>query len=333
MITIKKSIGKRNFIALFALLLFCMGPYSAIAAQHDKAAVANDVSIAIDGEIVQLDDPIRMLDGRIFVPVALVAEMFDATTTWNKANEEVTIHTEYGDEIVLGIEVPVIYFNEARYRIDEVPFIMGGRTYIPLRLVAELLHATVHWDGDQRLADLETVQRVEVTEDFGLEEISKQYGISESALLKRNRLDGAVSIEAGAMLQVVNPSILDNEAEPFTENDMLLLAKITQVEAGYESYEGQLAVANVILNRVKNSKFPNTIHDVIYSGNQFPPAHNGLLDKSEPNASVLRAAKDALNGKNNVEDAVYFFNPKVSSGPFWSSLQVIKTIGHHSFAK
>ena len=114
---------------------------------------------------------------------------------------------------------------------------------------------------------------------------------------------------------------------------MLLLAKITQVEAGYEPYEGQAGVANVILNRVKNSGFPNTIHDVIYSGKQFPPAHNGLLDKSVPNSSVLRAAKDALNGKNNVEDAVYFFNPKVSKGEFWSNREVIATIGHHSFAK
>lgn len=333
MIRSNKYAAKRISIAIIAMLLLCMTPLSSIAAQQDKAAVANDVSIAIDGEMVQLDDPLRMLDGRIFVPVALIAEMFDATVEWNKTNEEVTIHTAYGDEIILGIEVPVIYFNDARYQIEDVPFITGGRTYIPLRHVAELLHATVQWDAEQRLAELEMVQRAEVTEDYGLAEISEQFGISESALLKRNRLDGADSVELGAMLQVVNPSILENEAEPFTESDMLLLAKITQVEAGYESYEGQLAVANVILNRVKHSKFPNTIYDVIYSGKQFPPAHNGLMDKSEPNASVLRAVKDALNGKNNVEDAIYFFNPKVSSGTFWSSLEIITTIGHHSFAK
>ncbi|MNO93400.1 Spore cortex-lytic enzyme precursor [compost metagenome] len=129
------------------------------------------------------------------------------------------------------------------------------------------------------------------------------------------------------------PSILDNEAKPFTEKDYKLLAKLTQVEAGYESYEGQLAVANVILNRVKDSRFPSTIHDVIYSGKQFPAAHNGKLDKSVPNASVLRAAKDALNGKNNVENAIYFFNPDVSKGSFWSSLNVVTTMGNHSFAK
>jgi N-acetylmuramoyl-L-alanine amidase len=84
---------------------------------------------------------------------------------------------------------------------------------------------------------------------------------------------------------------------------------------------------------VKDSRFPKTIRDVIYSGKQFPPAHNGLLDKSVPKANALRAAKDALNGKNNVEDAVYFYNPKVTKGKFWSSLTVIDTVGSHRFAK
>src|SRR5690606_4646513 len=118
-----------------------------------------------------------------------------------------------------------------------------------------------------------------------------------------------------------------------TDAEYNLLAKLVQVESGYESYEGQLAVANVILNRVKSAKFPGSIKDVIYSGKQFPPAHNGLLDRSKPNASVLRATKDALNGKNNVKDSVYFFNPKYSKGSFWDNLTVIATIGNHRFAK
>jgi spore germination cell wall hydrolase CwlJ-like protein len=57
------------------------------------------------------------------------------------------------------------------------------------------------------------------------------------------------------------------------------------------------------------------------------------LDRSVPKVNALRAAKDALNGKNNVEDAVYFFNPKVTRGKFWSSLTVIDMVGSHRFAK
>ncbi|WEK53714.1 MAG: cell wall hydrolase [Candidatus Cohnella colombiensis] len=183
--------------------------------------------------------------------------------------------------------------------MDVVPFNAEGRIYIPVRYIAELMNVSVNWNTEDKVVELTSLQA------------------SRTAKAAKE----------------VTASIFNNEAEAFTQEDLKLLAKITQVEAGYESYEGQLAVANVILNRVKDSRFPSTIRDVIYSGKQFPPAHNGLLDKSVPNASVLRAAKDALNGKNNVEDAIYFFNPRVSKGSFWSSLKVIDTIGTHRFAK
>jgi len=323
----------RIFILIISLLLLCIAPLAVVAAQQTEATVAQDISIKIDGVKMKLADPVLMLDGRLYLPVARLAVMFNATTMWDQDNEAVTIHTAYGDKIVLSNGVPVVYFNDIRYRMDVAPFVTGGRTYIPLRNVAELLHATVKWNADEQLAELEAVKPVIVTEDYGLAEISKQHGVSDSALLKRNGLDSADSVKVGAALQVVMPSILDHEAAPFTENDFMLLAKLIQVEAGYETYDGQLAVANVVLNRVKDSRFPNTIREVIYSGKQFPVAHNGMLDKSVPNASVLRAAKDALNGKCNVKDAVYFFDPKVSKGSFWSSLEVIATIGTHRFAK
>ncbi|WP_256761637.1 cell wall hydrolase [Cohnella sp. WQ 127256] len=328
-----KQIYGRLLIPIFTLILLCISPMAVFAAQKDEATVAPDVSVKIDGVKVNLAGQVLMRDGSLFLPVAQLAEMFDAKTMWDQDTESVTIHTVYGDKIVLSNGVPVVYFNENRYRMDVAPLLTSGKTYIPLRNVAELLHATVKWNPDQQLAELETVQPAVITEEYGLTEISKQHGVSDSALLKRNGLKSADSIKVGAKLQVVIPSIFSNEAESFTEKDFMLLAKLTQVEAGYETYEGQLAVANVVLNRVKNAKFPDTIRDVIYSGKQFPVAHNGMLDKSVPNASVLRAAKDALNGKSNVEDAVYFFNYKVSKGAFWSGLEVIATFGHHRFAK
>ncbi|CAM4424942.1 cell wall hydrolase [Paenibacillus alkaliterrae] len=333
MIRRSKLNGRRVLIMVWAMLLLCTGPLSVAAAQDKKAAIADDVTVKLDGEAVKISDPVRMLDGRVFLPVVRIVGMFGATVKWDKVNEEATIHTVLGEQIVLGNGVPVVYFNEGRYVMEEAPFLSDGRLYIPLRHAAELLHATVKWNKEEKAAELTTVQPAVVTEAYGLAEISKETGSSKSELLQRNRLDSKAVIKEGTKLRVVMPSILDNEAEPYTEKDLMLLAQITQVESGYESYEGQLGVANVILNRVKDSRFPDTIHGVIYSGKQFPPAHNGLLDKSKPNASVFRAAKDALNGKNNVEKAIYFMNPKVSKGSFWSSLKIITTIGHHSFAK
>jgi len=331
MLTIAKSHKTLAGLLVLALLL-AIFPLSA-AAQSQKGNIDKEIVVKLDGEPVKLSDPARKLDERVYLPVSLIAKAFGAKSDWDKTTEEATIHTSNGDKIVLGNGVPVVYFNDERYMLDTPPFLVNGKLYIPLRHAAELLHAEVEWNSEEQTVELQTVQTAMVTAEYGLNEISKEAGAKKAALLSRNGLEDAKDIKEGMKLKVVIPSILSHPAKAFTDEDYMLLAKITQVESGYESYEGQLGVANVILNRVKNSKFPNSIRDVIYAGKQFPPAHNGLLDKSVPNASSLRAAKDALNGKNNVEDAVYFFNPKVSKGAFWSKLDVIVTIGHHSFAQ
>lgn len=329
----RKGNPVRRFIiaAVLVLLLLCNGPMSIVSA--GEAAAASDTKIKLNGEMVKLSDPAFIQDGRLYLPMARIAALFGANSSWDSVNDEVTIHTALGDTIVLGNGVPTVYFNNGRYLMDAAPILKGGRFYVPLRQLSELLHANVQWNKDSDVIDLTAVQPAVISEEYGLDEISMEFGSSKPELLKRNGLDGKVTIKSGTKLKVVIPSIFDKAAKPFTESDLMLLAKITMVEAGYESYEGQLALANVILNRVKDANFPDTVRDVIYSGKQFPPAHNGLLDKSKPNASVLRAAKDALNGKNNVGNAVYFYNPNVSKGSFWSSLDVIATIGHHSFAR
>lgn len=278
-------------IVVMSMLALCAFPLTAAAASAQQAGTVAKVTIKLDGKAVKLEDPVRIKDGRLFMPASRAAELFDAKKiSWNGANDEATIHTASGNKIVLGNGVPVVYYNGTRYLMDSEPFLTKGRIYVPLRYVADLLQVAVDWNNEKQIAEFEAAQGAE-----------KAIGLPK--------------------------------AKPYTENDFKLLAKITQVESGNESYEGQLGVANVILNRVKDSRFPDTVRDVIYSGKQFPPAHNGLLDKSVPNASVLRAAKDALNGKNNVGKALYFFNPQVSTSAFWDSLDIIKKIGHHAFAR
>ncbi len=327
-----RLISNRILIALFAMILLCILSASTAAASKELIEIP-DAVVIMNGDKVKITDPVRMLDGKLYFPIARLTDMFGAKTVWDQHDGELTIHTAYGDKIVLSDGVPVVYYNEGRYLMDMAPFVVDGKTYAPLRELAEMLHGTVKWNADEKLVELQAIERAVVTEEYGLAEISKQYNISEADLVQLNGLAKTDPIEIDAELRVILPSILDHEAKPFTDKELKLLAKLTQVEAGYESYEGQLAVANVILNRVRDSRFPNTMVDVIYSGKQFPAAHNGKLDKSVPNVSVLRAVKDALNGKNNVEDAIYFFNPKVSKGAYWSSLEVITTIGNHSFAK
>ncbi len=94
------------------------------------------------------------------------------------------------------------------------------------------------------------------------------------------------------------------------EETMLLLAAIIHCEARGESYEGQVAVGAVVLNRVRSAAFPNTIRGVIYAPGQFTPAMTGKLDQvvasGDINASCIKAAKEVLSGYSNVGARLYF---------------------------
>lgn len=92
-------------------------------------------------------------------------------------------------------------------------------------------------------------------------------------------------------------------------SDIELFAALIECEAGSTDYEGMLAVASVVVNRMKNRYYPDTLRGVIYQSGQFPPAHDGKVDrvlKRGVKASCLSAAQDALNGKNNVGDCLSF---------------------------
>ncbi|MFS0723067.1 cell wall hydrolase [Paenibacillus sp. 1P07SE] len=323
--------SRNNLLAVVAglFLLSCL----LLSFSPEKANAAAQPEIRVDGENIQLSAPVLHRDGRLYVPASSIAEEFGAAASWDGKNEELTIQTQAKDTVILGNELPVVYLSEERLVMDAVPFLSGGRLYAPLRELTELLHGQMHFDADAEIAHLTRLKPEQVSTDNGLDAISQAYGISRQELLRRNGLDGKGEPEHGSVLKVVIPSFYDRVAKPYTEAEHELLAKITMVEAGHESYEGQLAIANVILNRVAHSQFPDSIRSVIYSGKQFPPAHNGLLDRSKPHTSALKAAKDALNGRNNVPGAVYFYNPKVTKGSFWSGLTTVKTIGNHRFAK
>lgn len=116
-----------------------------------------------------------------------------------------------------------------------------------------------------------------------------------------------------------------------TSSDKYLLAKAIYGEARGEPYNGQVAVAAVILNRVKNPNFPNTIAGVIYQKGAFTAVDDGQINLT-PNDTALRAAQDALNGWDPTYGCIYYFNPATATSKWiWSRKQVI-TIGKHIFA-
>ena len=119
-----------------------------------------------------------------------------------------------------------------------------------------------------------------------------------------------------------------------SKSDMQLMARAINGEARGEPYEGQVAVGAVILNRVKDSRFPNTIAGVIYQSGAFTAVADGQINQPiAEDSTVYKAAKDAMNGWDPTGGCVYYFNPATATNKWiWSRPHVI-TIGKHRFCK
>ena len=113
--------------------------------------------------------------------------------------------------------------------------------------------------------------------------------------------------------------------------DQYLLARLVYAEARGESYKGKVAVAAVVLNRVRSSSFPNTISGVIYQSNAFESVSNGSINKT-PDSDCLRAAREAMNGWDPTGGCLYYYNPATATNSWIWTRQVQLSIGKHAFA-
>lgn len=112
------------------------------------------------------------------------------------------------------------------------------------------------------------------------------------------------------------------------------MARAINGEARGEPYEGQVAVGAVILNRVKDSRFPNTISGVIYQPGAFTAVADGQINAPiSEGSTVYKAAQDAMNGWDPTGGCVYYFNPNTATNKWIWSRPLVKTIGKHRFCK
>lgn len=118
----------------------------------------------------------------------------------------------------------------------------------------------------------------------------------------------------------------------YSNSDVELLAKVISAEARGESYEGQVAVGGVILNRVKHPSFPDSISGVIYQQGAFSCVNDSNWYAAVADSSK-RAATDALNGWDPSGGAIYYYNAKKTNDAFMHSRPVVKVIGDHRFCK
>lgn len=162
-------------------------------------------------------------------------------------------------------------------------------------------------------------QTYEAIRKFQQDQGLKVDGIAGSDTLERL----GISIGSGT-------SGVGESGESDYDEDLYLLASIIHGEARGEPYEGQVAVGAVVLNRVASPDFPNTIAEVIFQ----PGAFDAVDDKQfylTPNETALNAARDALNGWDPTNGALYYWNPVTATSRWIWSVPITSTIGRHVF--
>ena len=148
---------------------------------------------------------------------------------------------------------------------------------------------------------------------------------------KKNNLkvDGVAGEKTLNAMGIYTTNSGGSSASPNDAN-VELLARVINGEARGEPYEGQVAVGAVVLNRVDHPSFPNSISGVVYQQGAFTAVDDGQIN-AQMYASSRRAARDALNGWDPTNGAIYYYNPRTATNKWIRTREVVCTIGRHVF--
>jgi len=175
---------------------------------------------------------------------------------------------------------------------------------------------------------------------YSVGSVDGKFGSKTEAAIRRFQKERGLRVDGLAGTQTIKElkrltgqsTNASGKAVGYKNIDTNLLARAVNAEARGEPYIGQVAVAAVILNRIKDPAFPKTVADIIYQPRAFSSVDDGQINLA-PSASSIRAAQEAINGSDPSGGAVFFFNPaKTSNKYIWSRPQ-IKQIGNHMFTK
>lgn len=145
-------------------------------------------------------------------------------------------------------------------------------------------------------------------------------------------VDGIAGTQTLNAMGIMSSSSSGSSSSTSSNSNLNLLSRLVYSEARGETYTGQVAVAAVVLNRVKSSSFPNTISGVIYERGAFDAVSDGQINLT-PDSTAKKAAQDALNGWDPSYGAIYYFNPNTATSAWIWSRPMTVTIGNHRFCK
>ncbi len=157
-------------------------------------------------------------------------------------------------------------------------------------------------------------------------------------------INGVSLIEARQLLEAMEFLVIWNDAIKtievraksslsYNNEEITVLQKIVQAEAGGEDRKGKVLVANVIFNRVKAKNYPNTIKDVVFAPNQFEPTRNGAYEKAVPSQETVIAIQEALCGVDYSQGALFFRATNGLTPDCWheKALKPLFVHGGHKF--
>lgn len=225
-------------------------------------------------------------------------------------------------------------------------FVEDGVTYVQLTPFLEFLGGwETQWDHDSRTASAETdlfTLDVPIRRSYVLAD-GYCYETGGSSMLRTERTYvplRSIANLLGAEVEFVDwnspVTVHDGEEQSWTEEDFYWLSRIISAESQGESLAGQIAVGNVICNRVASDEFPDTVKEVVFdrkNGVQFEPVSNRTI-YNEPTAQSVLAARLVMAGADAAGDSLYFFNPALSQGSWVRANRTYHmTIGCHRFYK
>ena len=225
---------------------------------------------------------------------------------------------------------------------------INGVTYLPVRAYFESLGASVSYNSESRTITVSAQGLYLTATDGGYCVYANDrpiFSFSPNVIMSNGRMYAAAS----ALTKISGQSFtLDDNSVNVTgsfkplapaksyyrEDEVFWLARIITAEAKGESLLGQIAVGNVILNRVNSSLYPNTIYGVIFDrkyGVQFSPVLDGSIYNT-PSYTATLAAKICLEGTRLSGDAMFFLNPLTAeSNWIVKNREYAYTIGGHDF--
>ncbi len=225
--------------------------------------------------------------------------------------------------------------------LNTTAYLEQGVTYVPLRdLLDNLGGWEVWWDSQTKTAAAVSEEtRLSADPDANTITVNGDvYKALVAVVNGRTYLPLRQAIEALGGYAQWDPwmggAAATTAGADYDAVDFYWLARIISAESGGEPLEGQIAVGNVVLNRVESEDFPNSIPEVIFDcvdAVQFEPVENGSIYRI-PSTLSVEAARRVLDGENTVGKAMFFYAPALSEG-IWinDNREYQQTIGCHRF--